>query len=80
MSIEARKTLTKRRRHAERRQNSERRVGEMRGKPEAKPKKKVRNLPAKTLSNKHAKDVRGGAFQAHISIKGKKQGDLKGSL
>jgi hypothetical protein len=53
-------------------------VGEMRRKPEARPKKEVRNLPAKTLSNKHAKDVRGGAFQAHLSVKGTKQGKFKG--
>lgn len=36
--------------------------------------RKAKDLPAKKLSVKRAKDVRGGSFQAYISVKGKKQG------
>ena len=52
------------------------RVERMR-KPRDSRKSRVKNLSAKTIANKKAKSVRGGALASYLVLKGQKQGDIK---
>lgn len=40
--------------------------------------KQARDLGARKVPNKTAKDVRGGAYQAYTTVEGTKQGKFKG--
>jgi len=51
--------------------------GEGMTKPSASRKSRIKNLSAKTVANKKAKSVRGGALASYLVLKGQKQGDIK---
>jgi hypothetical protein len=40
--------------------------------------KPARDLPAGKVAGKHARNVRGGAYQAYLNVKSTKQGKFKG--